>query len=121
MAQPAGLLPTGLDLMTPLPIVSVEPQSFSDLRPRLRDRTTFSLDVGVRRSGGRSFRVRLFDLSPNGCRIEFVERPSVGEHVWVKFDTLQGIGGTVRWVAGHVGGVQFEPPMHEAVFQNLIS
>jgi hypothetical protein len=64
--------------------------------------------------------VRLFDLSPRGCKIEFVERPEIGELVWVKFDALQGIAARVRWIAGHVGGVQFEPAMHEAVFRNLI-
>jgi hypothetical protein len=88
--------------------------------PRSWDRRASAIEFGIRRSGGHCFRVRLFDLSPRGCKIEFVERPDVGERVWVKFDTLQGIAGSVRWVAGHVGGVQFEPPMHEAVFNALV-
>jgi hypothetical protein len=88
-------------------------------RPRSTDRRSSSIEVGIRRSGGHSFRVRLFDLSPKGCKVEFVERPEVGERIWVKFDTLQGIAGSVRWVAGHVGGIQFEPAMHEAVFHAL--
>jgi hypothetical protein len=116
----AGLLPTGLELMTPSP-VSIETDPFGGHTARSWDRTAFSLEVGIRRSGGRSFRVRLFDLSPQGCKMEFVERPDVGECVWVKFDRLQGIEGRVRWVAGHTGGVQFQPAMHEAVFRGLIA
>lgn len=63
----------------------------------------------------------VFDLSPEGCKIEFVERPGLGERVWVKFDNLEALEGSVRWVAGHVGGVQFERPLHAAVFDRLSS
>lgn len=83
------------------------------------DRRPFTTEAGIRRSGGRAFRVRIFDLSPSGCKIEFVERPSIGERVWVKFDGLEAIEGTVRWVAGHIGGVQFTRPLHDGIFQRL--
>jgi hypothetical protein len=77
------------------------------------------LEAGIRRSGGRSFRVNVFDISPQGCKIEFIERPAVGERVWVKFDGLEAVEGMVRWVAGHVGGVEFQRPLHDAVFKRL--
>jgi hypothetical protein len=32
---------------------------------------------------------------------------------------LEAIEGSVRWVEGHTGGVQFEHPLHEAVFDRL--
>jgi hypothetical protein len=76
-------------------------------------------EVGIRRAGLHPFRVRVFDASPEGCKIEFVERPAVGERVWVKFDGLEAIEGTVRWIEGHFGGVQFTRPLHESVFQRL--
>jgi hypothetical protein len=63
--------------------------------------------------------VNVFDLSPRGCKIEFIERPAVGERVWVKFDGLEAVEGMVRWVAGHVGGVEFQRPLHDAVFKRL--
>jgi hypothetical protein len=63
--------------------------------------------------------VRVYDASPSGCRIEFVERPAVGERVWVKFDSLVAVEGYVRWIEGHVGGVEFERPLYDAVFQKL--
>ena len=88
-------------------------------KPRGSPRLGFAAEVGVRRTGVRSFRVRIFDASPEGCKIEFVERPAIGERVWVKFDNLEALEGSVRWVDGHTGGVQFEHPLHEAVFERL--
>jgi hypothetical protein len=43
----------------------------------------------------------------------------VGERVWVKFDSLVAVEGYVRRVEGHVGGVEFERPLYDAVFQKL--
>ncbi len=83
------------------------------------DRPAFVGEAGLRRSGGRTFRVRVFSLSVDGCQIELVELPLVGEMVWIKFDGLGSIAGIVGWVAGHVGGVRFENPINEAVFRQL--
>nr|NUR37128.1 hypothetical protein [Sphingomonas sp.] len=87
--------------------------------PRGVRRLTFDAEVAVRRSGTHAFRVHIFDASPEGCRIEFVERPSVGERIWVKFDGLDALEATVCWVEGHIGGVHFSRPLHEAIFQRL--
>jgi hypothetical protein len=65
--------------------------------------------------------VRAHDLSLEGCKIEFVDRPAFGERVWIKFDSLEAIEASVRWVAGHVGGVQFLRPLHHAVLERLVS
>ena len=56
---------------------------------------------------------------PEGCRIEFVEKPEPGERVWVKFEGLESLEGSVRWVVGHVGGVKFERRIHGGVFERL--
>ena len=86
---------------------------------RSAHRKAIDAEVRLRRSGSYGFRVRVFDASSEGCKVEFVERPLVGERVWVKFDSLEGIEGIVRWVEGQTGGVQFERPLHEAVFHRL--
>jgi len=91
----------------------------SDHQPRSNPRLILSAEVAIRRSAVHPFRVQLFDASPLGCKIEFVERPFVGERVWIKFDGLESLEGTVRWVEGHIGGVRFERPLHEAVFERL--
>ena len=93
----------------------------TDEHARGTSRVPFVADVSIRRSGAKAYRVGLFDLSPEGCRIEFVERPAVGERAWIKFDRLQAIEGVVRWVDGHVGGVAFTRPLHDAVFDRLTS
>lgn len=88
-------------------------------QPRGKGRVSLEAEVGIRRSGLHPFRVRAFDASAVGCKIEFVERPALGERVWVKFDGLEAIEGTVRWVDGHIGGVHFSRPLHEAVFERI--
>lgn len=80
----------------------------------------FSAEVTIRRSGFHGFRVQAFDLSPHGCKIEFIERPALRERVWVKFDTLEAIEAEVRWIDGHIGGVQFARPLYPAVFDRIV-
>jgi hypothetical protein len=92
---------------------------FRDRAARSANRLEFTAEAGIRRAGVRGYRVRVFDASREGCKIEFIERPTVGERIWVKFDGLEALEGTVRWIAGHLGGVKFQRPLHEAVFQQL--
>ncbi len=98
---------------------SVTSTGFGQDNGRGMARLKLTAEVGIRRAGVRSYRVRVFDASPEGCKIEFIERPAVGERIWVKFDGLEALESTVRWIAGHVGGVRFERPLHAAVFQRL--
>jgi hypothetical protein len=58
-------------------------------------------------------------LSENGCRTEFVERPRIGEIVWLKFDGLAPLESTVRWANGFVGGLQFYKPIDGRVLEEL--
>lgn len=78
-------------------------------------------EVTLRRPGHNNFPVRVYDASAHGCRIEFVERPRVHDRVWVKFPGLEALEATVCWVQGFVGGVEFEKPIHTAVFDALIA
>jgi hypothetical protein len=86
---------------------------------RRTDRTSLSAEVRLRLSGEHGYRVSVFDLSAEGCKIEFVNRPKIGAVVWVKFEDLEAVEASVRWVDGHIGGVRFQRPLHEAVFQRL--
>jgi hypothetical protein len=88
--------------------------------PRRSDRVALFAEVGVRRAGLHGFRVRVFDASPSGCKIEFVERPSVGERVWIKFDGLEALEAIVRWVDGHYGGVEFQRALYPSVFERIV-
>lgn len=88
-------------------------------QPRRSNRVPLSVEVTIRRAGFRGFRVRAFDLSPDGCKIEFVERPAPDETVWVKFDDLEAIEARVCWVDGHIGGLEFVRPLYLPVFERI--
>lgn len=83
-------------------------------------RTAVRAEATLRRDGANNFRVNLFDVSPAGCRVETVERPRVGEGLWVKFGGLEPLHAIVRWIDGPVAGVEFDKPIHPAVFDLLL-
>lgn len=86
---------------------------------RVNQRIATGAMVTFRRVGHSKFRVDVNDVSPRGCRVETVERPAVGEQVLIKFDGLEPIESRVRWVDGHQSGVEFDRPIHPAVFDML--
>ena len=64
--------------------------------------------------------VNVHDISPEGCRLEFVERPRLDEVVWVRFNGLDAVESSVCWVKGHDVGVEFSRPIYPAVFNVLV-
>lgn len=89
--------------------------------PRQSTRVALDAEVTLRRPGHNNFRVRVFDASPQGCKIEFVERPRLGDHIWIKFGDLEALQAIVCWMSGFAGGVRFEKPIHPAVFEMLVA
>src|SRR5579864_8068771 len=88
---------------------------------RRSERVALNATVSLRRSGQLNYRVRIFDASLHGCRVEFVGRPNFDEQLWVKFDGLQPLKAEVCWVEGFTLGVNFAQPIHPAVFDRLVS
>lgn len=88
---------------------------------RRSERVALNASVSLRRSGQLNYRVRIFDASLHGCCVEFIERPNLDEQLWVKFDGLQPLQAEVCWVQGFLVGVNFEQPIHPAVFDCLVS
>ncbi len=93
-----------------------EPRPGQDPVLRKSQRVQFSADVMLRRSGKQSYRVKIFDVSPHGCKAEFVERPELDERLWVKFEGMDSLEAMVCWVRGFEVGLEFEKPIHSAVF-----
>lgn len=87
---------------------------------RCSPRIALGGEVCLRRLGQNNYRVRVNDLSPEGCRVDLIERPRVGEHVLIKFDGLSALDAEVCWVEGFVAGVRFEKPIHPSVFDLLL-
>lgn len=88
--------------------------------PRQSARISIQGEVQLRRSGQNNYVVNVFDISREGCRIEFVERPRLDETVWVKFQGLEALEATVCWVEGFSAGAEFVRPIHPAVFDLLV-
>lgn len=90
-------------------------------RPRRSRREAIQAEVAYKKAGQLRYPVRLFDLSQTGCKIEFVERLRVGDRILIKLAGLEGLPASVCWIEGFVGGVEFERPLHPAVFERLIA
>ncbi|MEP7130645.1 MAG: PilZ domain-containing protein [Sphingomicrobium sp.] len=83
-------------------------------------RVPLGADVTMRRHGHANFRVRVFDLSAKGCKVELIERPNEGEHVLVKFEALEVLEAVVCWITARTAGLEFARPIHPAVFDLLL-
>ena len=97
------------------------PPDDPQLRFRQSGRLPLEAEVTVRRAGFPNFRVQIDDISTDGCRIEFVDRPSLDERVWVKLDGLASLEGKVAWVKDRSAGIKFDQPMHPAVLEDLVT
>jgi len=95
-----------------------EPQA--ERTPRREERLALTGNLALRRPGRSSYQARMFDLTPQGCRVEFVERPKAGELMWAKLEGLEPMEASVRWVDGFYGGLEFSRPIHAAVFELLL-
>lgn len=84
------------------------------------ERVPVSANISVRRQGKLNYHVDVINASTRGCKIEFVERPVIGDRVWIKFEGLESIEAQVRWIGGTSAGLQFTRPIHPAVFELLV-
>jgi hypothetical protein len=96
------------------------PKSTESPTPRKSVRVGLTAEVILRRTGQPNYRVQVHDISPDGCKLEFVERPRLDELVWLKFEGLEALEACVCWVEDFVVGVEYERPIHPAVFQTLV-
>lgn len=87
---------------------------------RKSPRVGLSAELTLRRSGRSNYRVQVYDASATGCKFEFIERPDLGECLWVKFEGIDLLEARVCWTQGFTAGVEFHKPLHRAVFDNLI-
>ena len=89
--------------------------------PRKSARVGLVAEVSLRRSGHNNYRANVHDVSQEGCKVEFVERPMLDEIVWVKFEGLEALEAMVCWVKGFAAGLEFQRPVHPAVFDVLLA
>ena len=87
---------------------------------RNSNRQTAGMEAQLRRIGHLSYSVTLRDISHDGCMIDLVERPAIGEVMQVKLPGLDTLEARVRWVDNYIAGLKFERPMHPAVLDLLL-
>ena len=100
---------------------SIQAKWEREIKPRNAQRIDLSADLSLRRVGRQQYRVRVFDISPEGCKVEFIERPRLDELVWVKFENLEAVEAAVCWVDGFYGGLKFLRPIYPSVFDLLLA
>ena len=88
--------------------------------PRKSERVGLAAEVSLRRTGQKNYRANVYDVSQHGCKVEFVERPALEEVVWVKFDGLEALEALVCWIDEFAVGLEFQRPLHPAVFDTLL-
>jgi hypothetical protein len=74
------------------------------------------------RDGTRSrVKVRVIDMSTNGCRIECSSSVDDDSWVWLSIAGLENQFCRVVWHAHEFIGLEFERPLSEAVFEKLLA
>lgn len=104
-----------------LSFLPIQGQDVQSTQSRSHERMSVNGEVMMRRAGKVNFRVQVYDLSPQGCKAEFVERPALNEQLWIKFDGLEALEAKVRWISGAKAGLSFVRPLHPAVFDLIVA
>ena len=86
---------------------------------RRNPRLSLDADIEFRRRKETHYTVRMEDLTAEGCRIAPPERVDAGELVWVQLPSLESLSSHVKWTSDWQSGVEFDRPMHRAVFDLL--
>lgn len=69
---------------------------------------------------GRRMRVRLIDLSRHGARLSLIQPLKLADTFWIALPGLAPISARVSWANGFIIGCEFDQPLHEATFDNLM-
>ena len=84
------------------------------------DRFNLTAEVSLRRFRKLNYRLQVFDISPDGCKIELVDNPQLQERVLIKLDGIEPLAAEVCWVEGSCAGLRFQRSFHPAVFDLLL-
>ena len=87
---------------------------------RLIERNYVDGQISMRRLGGFGFDVPVCDISLAGCMVELVEPVSARDHVITRLPGLEPFSATVVWSDDRCAGLQFNRPLHPAVFEMLL-
>jgi hypothetical protein len=83
---------------------------------RKAERVALHADIDFRRTGEHRWRANITDVSPQGCRVEVPVSVKQDDMIWITFPGLEALQGKICWVDGWVAGIEFDRPLHPAVF-----
>ena len=85
------------------------------------ERTALRLTATMRDGTRSRVKVRVIDMSTNGCRIECSSSVDDDSWVWLSIAGLETQFCRVVWHAHEFIGLEFERPLSEAVFEKLLA
>lgn len=83
-------------------------------------RLALSLPATAREQGRSRFAVRIVDMSTHGCRIEVPIGLVADANLWLSVAGLAAIESRIVWHKGNFAGLEFNPPMSEAVLDGVL-
>lgn len=89
-------------------------------RARRFQRCRLIAEVSMRRPGKLNHRVHVFDISPDGCKVELTDIPDLQEQVLIKLDGIEWLDAEVCWLEGARAGLRFARSIHPLVFDLLV-
>lgn len=101
-------------------LIFTDEEPAEDVSQARQERAPYRGEALLRRLGGTNYQVQIFDLSHDGCKIEVIETPRIGEHLLIKFNGLEALDAEVCWIEGMTAGLKFVTPMHPAVYDLLM-
>jgi hypothetical protein len=86
---------------------------------RRAERERLAAAVSFRKPKEMSYEVNLENMSPHGCCIGLRERVRPGQLLWITVPGIEPMQSWVRWHGEWQAGLEFERPMHIAVFDHV--
>lgn len=83
---------------------------------RKAERIPLEADIDFRPTGEHRWRVNIMDVSPQGCRVELQVRVTPEDTIRITFPGLEAIQRKVCWVDEWITGIEFNIPLHVAMF-----
>ena len=90
-------------------------------RARRKSRRLVDFGAFVRGSDAVALKVRVKNLSPEGCRIQGAGDLAEESEIWLKLTGLAPVRARVAWVSDGEAGCEFAPPLHSAVVEELLA
>jgi hypothetical protein len=97
-----------------------QPPKAQDER-RSVERLALRLNATMRDGTKTRVRVRVIDMSTNGCRVECTSSVEDGSWVWLSIAGLETQFCRVVWHCQEFVGLEFERPLSQAVFDKLLA